>query len=402
MVPRGLSPLPCPRELSDQEALAFNPWNLLRATPTGPADDWDPAGVRARYEGLGQGSLVYRMAITGASPNIITGRAGATIGATVSPARAAQTITWSTASNLVSLSNTEGPSTMVTGRNTTGTAQYVPVKATAANGFYATAWVYVQPAYIDPPVLTSGAGFERFPKMNGTVTLSYRLNKTAARTDQSIVTWASCEEPSCASPRTVAVSRGDVPLTVYLLTPGDVGRYLRATIQPKFDISDPGPAVAVTAATPTPKSALASGVVSPNFMNFVTDDNNSYVSGYWTVLGSWTSVSGSAFVNGYGVRAASAGSALLYQQDAPHRGRYCGSRSSCLPKRQKDETPGTRLGGGCQHSERGHIHQVRSAHADRIFVALVADHAVGPQVYVPVISTHTHTAWVRLSARRKS
>jgi hypothetical protein len=157
---------------------------------------------------------------------------------------------------------------------------------------------------------------------NGTIALSYRLgsslnNAAAERTDQSIVTWASCEEPSCATPRTVAVSRGDVPLAVYLLTPGDVGKYLRATIQPKFDISDPGPAVAVTAATPTPKSALASGVVSPNFMNFVTTVNNSYVSGYWTVLGSWTSVTGSAFVNGYGVRAALAGSALLYQQDAP-------------------------------------------------------------------------------------
>ncbi|SPE42482.1 hypothetical protein SBA3_550035 [Candidatus Sulfopaludibacter sp. SbA3] len=301
--------------MSDQEALAFNPWNLLRATPAGPADDWDPAGARVRYEGLGQGSLVYRMAMTGGSPNIITGRAGATIGATVSPARAAQTITWSTISNLVSLSNTEGSSTVVSGRNTIGSAQYVPVKATAANGFYATAWVCVQPVYIDPPALTSSPALSA--PSNGTVALSYRLNKDAARTDQSIVTWFSCDEPSCANPRTVAVSRGDLPLAVYTLTPGDVGKYLRASIQPKVEISDPGPAVAVTAAAPTPKTAMASTTVSPNFRNFVTTANNAYVSGNWTVFGSWTSVSGSAFVNGYGVRAASAGSALLYQQDDP-------------------------------------------------------------------------------------
>jgi hypothetical protein len=57
--------------------------------------------------------------------------------------------------------------------------------------------------------------------------------------------------------------------------------------------------------------------VAPNFRNFVTTVNDSYVSGYWTVLGSWTPVSGSAFVNGWGVRAAAAGSALLYQQDEP-------------------------------------------------------------------------------------
>jgi hypothetical protein len=58
-------------------------------------------------------------------------------------------------------------------------------------------------------------------------------------------------------------------------------------------------------------------MVSPNFMNFATTVNDSYVSGYWTVLGTWTSATGSAFVNGYGVRAATAGSALLYQEDAP-------------------------------------------------------------------------------------
>ena len=301
------------RELSDREALAFNPWNLLRATPAGTADDWDPAASRQQYDGPGQGNLVYRMALTGGSPNIITGRAGATIGATVSPARALQTITWSTPSDLISLSNTEGPNTVVTGRNTTGSAQYVPVKASAANGFYVTAWVYVQPPYIDPPTLIAGPALSE--PSNGTVALTYQLNKAAAHADQSIVTWFSCEDRACNKPRMVAVSRGGAPLRVYTLTPGDLGKYLRARVQPKLDISDPGPAATVTSEAPIPQAAIRSTTVSPNFMNFVTDANDSYVSGYWTVLGSWTSVSGKAFVNGYGVRAAAAGSSLLYQQD---------------------------------------------------------------------------------------
>jgi hypothetical protein len=41
-------------ELTPAQAAAFNPWNLLRATPTGVADDWDPAGVRDIYEMRGQ------------------------------------------------------------------------------------------------------------------------------------------------------------------------------------------------------------------------------------------------------------------------------------------------------------------------------------------------------------
>ena len=64
------------RELSDEEALAFNPWNLLRATPAGVADDWDPAGAKAQYDALKQGDLVYRMAMTGGTASIVTGRAG--------------------------------------------------------------------------------------------------------------------------------------------------------------------------------------------------------------------------------------------------------------------------------------------------------------------------------------
>ena len=54
------------RELSAREAAAFNPWNLLRATPGGGADDWDPAGVREKY--ANDGSDVFRMAVAGPPP----------------------------------------------------------------------------------------------------------------------------------------------------------------------------------------------------------------------------------------------------------------------------------------------------------------------------------------------
>lgn len=105
------------RELSEREQEAFNPWNLLRAVPGEEPDDWDPAGVREKYEAAGQGALVYRIALNdGATPyysstslfgrsrqketfSIRTGGLGATIGAWVTPSYAADpTITWSTQS----------------------------------------------------------------------------------------------------------------------------------------------------------------------------------------------------------------------------------------------------------------------------------------------------------------
>src|SRR5262245_52842502 len=142
------------RELSDNEVRAYNPWNLLRATPNGVVDNWDPAGVRQQYEAAGESALVYRMALTGSGATIRTGGASATLGATVTPNQAA-TITWSTRSDLVALNRTTGPNVVVTARNATGHSQWVPINASTPNGFYVTAYVYAEPAYIDAPVLTS-------------------------------------------------------------------------------------------------------------------------------------------------------------------------------------------------------------------------------------------------------
>jgi hypothetical protein len=300
-------------ELSDEQAQAFNPWNLLRATPTGQADDWDPAGAREMYESAGQGSLIYRMALTGTPAEVRTGAPGVTIGATVAPLRADQTITWSTTSSSVTLSRTMGPDVVVTG-NTTGEPEYVPIVATAANGFHATAWVYVEPAYVEPPVLGSGPTLS--PPTAGQLSVEYAYD-LGDKQDQSLITWSICDDASCANSRDVAVSRDNEPLKTYTLTPGDVGKFVRVGIAPKHNVSDPGPAVFATTARAIEACDLSSTGVSPNFRNFVTTTNDSYVSGLWTVLGTWTAEPGPALVNGYGLRVASQGAALLYQEDTP-------------------------------------------------------------------------------------
>ena len=300
-------------ELSDQEALAFNPWNLLRATPTGVADDWDPADARATYESAGQGSLVYKLALSGTPASVRTGGSGATIGATVAPARAPDpTITWSSPSSAISLSRTSGPDVVVTG-NTTGVPEYVPVIATAANGFHATAWVYVEPAYVDPPILTSGPTLE--PPAGGAITVDYGYD-LAGHEDQSVITWSICADAACSNPRDVAVSRGDLPLQSYPLTPGDVGNFIRVGVEPKHNVSEAGPAVFAISDRAIAACDLGSSTVSPNFRNFVATASSDYVSGLWTVLGTWTVEAGATLVNGYGIRAGSQGAALLYQEDA--------------------------------------------------------------------------------------
>ena len=299
------------RELSDEEARAFNPWNMLRAAPNGPVDDWDPAGVRANYEAAGEGSLVFRMALTGQPASVRTGGAGATIGAGVLPARAAQALTWSTDSPLISLDRTTGPTVVVTGNNR-GLPADVPVTATAANGFRCTAWVFVEPAYVAAPLLATGPTLR--PPAAGQVTVDYAYD-LAGRADQSLVTWSIGDDATGANARDVAVSRGNVPLKSYRLTLGDVGKFLRVGVQPKHNISDPGPAVFAVAAKPIAATDVKSSTVSPDFRNFVTTTNPAYTSGQWTLLGTWTSATDERFVHGYGVRVGSQGAQLLYQND---------------------------------------------------------------------------------------
>jgi hypothetical protein len=294
------------RELSDKEVRAFNPWNLLRA-----ADDWDPAGVRGKYES--SGNLVYRMALTGSGATIRTGGAGATIGATVMPKGAANpSIRWSAKSDLISLSQTSGPTVVVTARNTTERPQWVPITATAANGFYVTAFVYAEPKYIDPPVITSAPKIGAPAK--GSVTLTYALD-LKGREDQSLISWSICEDATCSKAREVAVSRGNRPLKTLNLLPGFAGKFLKATVQPKHSISEAGPAVHAVAGKPVAANDIPTPNVSVDFRNFVTTPDNSYSSGLWTVIGPWAVVAEYELVNGYGARSGSGPASLLYQED---------------------------------------------------------------------------------------
>ena len=335
-------------ELTAEEANAFNPWNMLRATPTGQIDNWDPADVRAKYES--DGNDVFRMALSAAffsqgvgwlasapapgarggtaalgdafanteppgNASIRTGGPGVIITAGVQPSRAIDAaVTWSTSSKLISLSATTGRVVTVTGNNQTNHAEYATLTATAANGFYVTSHIYVEPAYIDPPAFT------RAPQLaapaNGKIAVNYALN-LGVRDDESIIDWYLCDDAQCAVRREVALSRGNEPLRQLTLTPGFAGKYVEASVQPKHNISEPGPASVAIAAKPVAAAYIKYTAIDPNFRNFPEASTTGYASGQWTLLGSWTSSVGDSLVNGYGLRVAAQGSQLLYDNDGP-------------------------------------------------------------------------------------
>ena len=314
------------RELTAKELKAFNPWNLLRAVPGSEPDNWDPAGVKGIYENAGEGALVYRVRLTNGSPenhkpapdggtfHIRTGETKATIGAAVTPVYARDpTVTWSTPSNLISLNRTTGPTVVVVGRNGTEHAEWVPVRATAANGLFATAWVYVEPSYVDPPAIVSGPVLSQ--PVNGKINLEYKLDLKKGREDQSIATWSVCNDASGSNERVVAVSRGDKPLRSLTLTPGYVGKYIKVSLAPRNQRSKPGTDVSVISKAPVVASEVDLTRVSPDFRNFVITPNQSVADGMWTVSRNWRIESGEGLENGYGIHSTGPAS-LFYQRDA--------------------------------------------------------------------------------------
>ena len=107
--------------------------------------------------------------------------------------------------------------------------------------------------------------------------------------------------------------------------PGDVGKFLRVSVEPKHAISEPGPPVYVISAVPIAASDIPSSTVSADLANFVEAATDAPISGQWTVNGVWTVVAGENLANGYGIRAGtgargSGNASSLFYFDDDHTG----------------------------------------------------------------------------------
>lgn len=293
------------RDLTETQARAFNPWNMLRWNADGVDDGWDPAGVRAKYEGYG--ALPIRVTLTNGAPHIRTGEASAEIGAAVFPAISTKAIHWSTTSKLVKLSATTGGKITVTGANTTDKTQVIPITASADNGLSSTAYVTVDPPLQASPKLS---GKPTLATTNGKVTVSYTLPLAKNRSDHSLVTWFVCADKACSDPKRAAVSRNATPLKTFILTPAMKGLYVMAEVAPAHDLSKPGPGQRVIATTPAP--AIAHGPVTLDITSIPDAEATDRFTGDWQVTGPFVSEPPMDGEERWGYRIASGTHTLVY------------------------------------------------------------------------------------------
>ena len=94
-------------------------------------------------------------------------------------------------------SSTTGNKVTITGNNKTGRAEYVTVKAKAANGFYITVHVNVETTFVDPPKFTAQPAIAA--PVDGKVAVHYAL-ALDGHEDQSLITWYQCVDTTSAKP----------------------------------------------------------------------------------------------------------------------------------------------------------------------------------------------------------
>lgn len=226
----------------------------------------------------------------GSAATIRSGQTTTTLTASVTPAAYASSPalgSWQfTASNPGMVQITPAPNNSITvaGTNTSSEPAHVIITAKNDLGIEACVTLTVEPGFVEAPKFVQAPAITT--PTDGRATLSYDLGLASGQLkDESIITWFRCADAQGSNPLKVAVSRRDKPETSYIVSEGDVGSYLMATIQPKHNLSEPGPSQTVYARTLIVKEDVKVKGIDTDFQNLPTDPQPKIIPGTWTLDG---------------------------------------------------------------------------------------------------------------------
>ncbi len=230
---------------TDGGKVIYNSYNLLCGN-----DDWDPMGIREivlsaeKQSGRKLTMIPTQLLISPARSSIETKKNDVKLTAKVfrfsNCELKGEVINWSVAPkdmSLVELKVSEdGTICQVIPTNTNDETIEVIVSASTPSGLQAASVLTVAPSKLDPPQFISMPKISK-PK-NGKLTLAYKLDMRFE--DQSLVTWYRCTDANGGNPIEVAVSRLNKPLLEYVLSAGDIGYFIMASVAPKHLRCDAG------------------------------------------------------------------------------------------------------------------------------------------------------------------
>ena len=171
----------------------------------------------------------------------------------------------------VSLNQSERGAVTITPTNQTDEIAYFCIIAATKDGREAACHLVVKPSLLPPPDFTQGP---QIRQQGERLYLDYAL-QLEGRRDESLITWYRNDIP--------VVTTHGAPERTYLITEGDYGQRITASISPKHQRSKYGLPVATSLTYSSPCSPLTSMVT--DFHDFPCQWQPKVMSGYWTIDG---------------------------------------------------------------------------------------------------------------------
>ncbi len=271
-----------------KDKVIYNTYNLLSGN-----DDWDPMNIKQlvhakeQQENTAYTMLPVQLIICPTKVAIETGKNDVTLVAKINRfgnyAVNVKEITWSVApqfKNLVALDvSADGLSCKVIPKNNYDDTRQVIVSAKTPSGLEAASVVNVVPTILEAPELVAKP---QITIANGSLQLNYKINETY--NDESNVIWYRCSNAKGENAIEVAVSRLQMPLKNYSLSPGDEGYYMMASITPKHIRSKSGEAVQVIMTKAISKDDIKSDnhFLTTDFKNVSTKNQPKVLPGFFT------------------------------------------------------------------------------------------------------------------------
>ena len=268
------------------EAYIFN-WSGKRCVNVGNLlggnDGWDPMGVLEIARSAGKIGIPTLLSLTVDQTVVTSGET------TVSLTAESYLFSRELCNEKINLFVKEGDGAYITlhqnedgtytveGCNRDPESKEAVIRAYTESGLEASVAITVEPYLIQAPICVQGPDFVKGEK---SVTLSYELSSTE-RKDSSDITWYRCDSQAGDSAVLCGVSRGEIPLRIYHLTEGDVGKYLKATILPKLRGSLTGDAVLVIMQEPIEESEVDRNHLFTDFSEMPCESQRVVRKGYW-------------------------------------------------------------------------------------------------------------------------
>lgn len=319
--------------IEEGDSSIYNIYGLLRSS-----DDWDPLGQKEKIDSLSAvdqidyANIPVCLKVEPSETSIESGATVDTLSASVYRfygSKFNSAVQWKISPSdkqFAQIRDLGNGKCIVIGKNNGELPVNVVVLAYTDEGVEGACVVTVYPSFLPSPT------FRKYPQIqhpeNGFVKVEYSLN-LGQRDDHSSITWYRCKTARGADAVEVAVSRLNNPEYDYELTPGDIGYYLMARVEPKHVRSHLGNAKAAITAAPIAATDVKMKSIVTDFQNFPTKLQDQIIPGFWTVDaykpidteiydwlaipdGAWTYGEADGGAVGFGLLQANKGARILY------------------------------------------------------------------------------------------